>query len=252
MKLGIAGYGFVGQAHELILKDYHDIIVSDPDKGHYGDLRHADAIIVCVSTPQGSHGGCKMDNVFNVLDGAPDVPVLIKSTLSVEGWKMIEHAFPQLSLTFSPEFLRAAHWREDALSTKHFYLGGNGTQFWSDILLQALGPISISIEDPADLVAAKALRNSFLALKVSFFNQVFDYAQAHGLNYEAVANVIGADERIGYSHTGVTKERGYGGHCFPKDVRAVIKSGQAYNARLTLLEEADAYNSTIRRDTSQD
>ena len=252
MKIGIAGYGFVGQAHELMLKDYHEILISDPDKGHYADLKHADAIIVCVSTPEGSHGGCKMDNVFNVLDGAPDVPVLIKSTLSVEGWKMIEHAFPQLSLTFSPEFLRAAHWREDALGTKHFYLGGNGTQFWSDVLLQALGPISISIEDPADLVAAKALRNSFLALKVSFFNQVFDYSQAHGLNYEAVANVIGADERIGHSHTGVTKERGYGGHCFPKDVHAVIKSGQAYNARLTLLEEADAYNSTIRRDTSQD
>ena len=248
MKIGIAGYGFVGQAQELILKDYHDIIISDPAKGYYGDLRHADAIIICVSTPQGSHGGCKMDNVFNVLDSAPNVPVLIKSTISVEGWKMIDHAFPQFSLTFSPEFLRAAHWREDALKTKHFYLGGKGTQFWSDILLQALGPISISIEDPADLVAAKVLRNSFLALKVSFFNQVFDYAQAHGLDYEAVANIVGADERIGYSHTGITKERGYGGHCFPKDIRAVIKSGQAYNARLTLLEEADAYNKTIRKD----
>ena len=248
MKIGIAGYGFVGQAHELMLKDYHEILISDPDKGHYADLSHADAIIVCVSTPQGSHGGCKMDNVFNVLDSAPDVPILIKSTLSVEGWKMIDHTFPNLNLTFSPEFLRAAHWQEDALNTKHFYLGGKGTQFWSDVLLQALGPISISIEKPAELVAAKALRNSFLALKVSFFNQVYDYAQAHGLDYNAVADVIGADERIGVSHTTVTEERGYGGHCFPKDVRAVIKSGQAYNARLTLLEEADAYNKTIRKD----
>ena len=252
MKIGIAGYGFVGKAHELMFKDYHEILISDPDKGHYADLKHADAIIVCVSTPQGSHGGCKMDNVFNVLDGAPDVPILIKSTLSVEGWKMIDHTFPNLNLTFSPEFLRAAHWKEDALNTKHFYLGGKGTQFWSDVLLQALGPISISVESPTDLVAAKAFRNSFLALKVSFFNQVYDYAKAHGLDYNAVANVIGADERIGTSHTEVTKERGYGGHCFPKDVRAVIKSGQAYNARLTLLEEADAYNSTIRRSTSQD
>ena len=248
MKIGIAGYGFVGQAHELMLKDYHDILISDPNKGHYADLSYADAIIVCVSTPQGSHGGCKMDNVFNVLDSAPDVPILIKSTLSVEGWKMIDHTFPNLNLTFSPEFLRAAHWQEDALNTKHFYLGGKGTQFWSDVLLQALGPISISIEKPAELVAAKALRNSFLALKVSFFNQVYDYAQVHGLDYNAVADVIGADERIGTSHTTITEQRGYGGHCFPKDVRATIKSGQAYNARLTLLEEADAYNKTIRKD----
>ena len=64
MKIGIAGYGFVGQAHELIFKDYHDILISDPDKGHYADLTHADAIIICVSTPAGSNGSCKMDNVY--------------------------------------------------------------------------------------------------------------------------------------------------------------------------------------------
>ena len=51
MKIGIAGYGYVGQAHEIIFNEQHDIIISDPLKGHYGDLNHADAIIVCVSTP---------------------------------------------------------------------------------------------------------------------------------------------------------------------------------------------------------
>ena len=52
MKIGIAGYGYVGQAHELVLKNYHNIIISDPAKKHYGNLRHCDAVIVCVSTPQ--------------------------------------------------------------------------------------------------------------------------------------------------------------------------------------------------------
>jgi UDPglucose 6-dehydrogenase len=250
LKIGIAGYGFVGQAQELILKDYHDIIVSDPNQGHYGDLRHADAVIVCVSTPPREDGSCHMDNVFDVIDSVRDVPILIKSTISVEGWRML--ADLGKNLTFSPEFLRAKHWRTDALENKNYYFGGDSCNYWSDIFLRALGNINVTIENPEDLVAAKALRNSFLALKVSFFNQVFDYAQAHRLDYEAVANVIGADERIGCSHTSITKERGYGGHCFPKDVRAVIKSGQAYGCRLTLLEEADAYNSTIRRDTSQD
>jgi UDPglucose 6-dehydrogenase len=245
MKIGIAGYGFVGQAQGLILKDYHDIIISDPALGHYGDLRHADAVIICVSTPPREDGSCLMDNVFDVIDSLGDVPILIKSTVSVEGWRML--ADLGKNLTFSPEFLRAAHWQKDALQNKDYYFGGDSCNYWSDIFLHALGPINVSIEKPEDLVAAKALRNSFLALKVSFFNQVYDYAQAHGLDYEAVANAIGADERIGYSHTGITKERGYGGHCFPKDVRAVIKSGQAYNARLTLLEEADAYNSLIRK-----
>ena len=248
MKIGIAGYGFVGQAHELILKDYHDIIVSDPDKGHYGDLRHADAIIVCVSTPLGSHGGCHMNNVYEVLEAAPDVPILIKSTISVEGWKMLDHTFPNLNITYSPEFLRAAHWQADAVNTKHFYLGGKGTHFWADVLIKALGPIDISINKPEELVAAKALRNNFLALKVSFFNQVYDYCKAHNIDYEAVADVIGADNRIGHSHTRITAERGYGGHCFPKDVKATIKSAQAYGCRFTLLEEADNYNGSVRKD----
>jgi len=245
MKIGIAGYGYVGQAYEYILKNYHDIIVSDPAKGHYGDLRHADAIIICVSTPSGVDGYCDITNVSDVINESLDVPILIKSTLSYEGWCKIVGT---KNLTYSPEFLRAEHWKQDIKNTKQFYLGGEATNFWSDILLQALGNVSISIADPEHLVVSKQLRNSYLALKVSFFNQVYDYAQAHGLDYEAVANVVGADQRIGHSHTGITKERGYGGHCFPKDVRATIKSGQAYGARLTLLEEADAYNQTIRKD----
>lgn len=247
MKIGIAGYGFVGQAHQLILEDYNEILISDPDKGHYADLQYADAIIVCVSTPPRANGSCEVANVFNVIDHAPDVPILIKSTMSVEGWRSIRDAFPKHNLTFSPEFLRAAHWQEDALNNKEWYMGGDGTSFWAELFVTALGNINVAIDCPENLVAAKAIRNSFLALKVSFFNQVYDYCEAHGLDYGAVAEVIGADERIGHSHTTITKERGYGGHCFPKDVRAVIRSGQAYNARLTLLEEADAYNTIIRK-----
>lgn len=246
MKIGIAGYGFVGKAQELIFKDYHEILISDPDQGHYADLSHADAIIVCVSTPPREDGSCHMDNVFDVIDRAPDVPILIKSTISVEGWKML--ADLGKNLTFSPEFLRAAHWQTDALENKDYYFGGTSCHYWADIYLRALGPINIGTGNPAELVAAKALRNSFLALKVSMFNQIFDYCEAHELDFETVRKVIANDERIGHSHTQVNKERGYGGHCFPKDVRAVIKSGQAYNARLTLLEEADAYNSSIRKD----
>jgi len=245
MKIGIAGYGFVGMAHDWILKDYHNIIISDPDKGHYGDLRQADAIIMCVSTPARPDGSCHMDNVFDVIDAAPDVPILIKSTISVEGWKLL--ADLGANLTFSPEFLRAAHWQDDITQNKDWYFGGDSCNFWSDIFVHALGPINVHVSKAEELVAAKALRNSYLALKVSFFNQIYDYCQAHELCYDEVAQVIGADSRIGMSHTTVTKDRGYGGHCFPKDVRATIKSGQAYNARFTLLEEADNYNSKIRR-----
>lgn len=247
MKILIAGYGYVGKAQELVFRDYNEIAIYDPYLGYDNDWLNIDAVIVCVSTPPRHDGSCEMKNVYEVIEQAPDVPILIKSTISVEGWEMLVDAFPNRQICFSPEFLRAAHWVEDA-KAEHIYLGGNCCNFWSDLFLQALGKISISVEEPRELVAAKAFRNSFLALKVSFFNQVYDYCKAYGLNYTDVQHFISADERIGHSHTTITEERGFGGHCFPKDVRAIIRSAQRNNTRLTLLEEALNYNTSIRKD----
>ena len=78
MKLGIAGYGFVGKAHEKIFKGTHEIIISDPAQGYYGNLKHADAIIICVSTPSNNNGFCDVQNISDVIDEGPDVPYLIK------------------------------------------------------------------------------------------------------------------------------------------------------------------------------
>ena len=250
MKIGIAGYGFVGKAHELVLKDYHDLIIYDPALEHYGDLRHADAIIVCVSTPQGSHGGCHMDNVYCIIEDNPNVPILIKSTISVEGWKMLEHVFPLTDIAFSPEFLRAAHWETDAQLQDKIYLGGKNTAFWSDIFITALGKIDIDIVEPQALVTAKAVRNSFLATKVAFFNEIYDYCQAHNIDYDLVAGVVGDDSRITKSHTQITEQRGFGGHCFPKDTTALTTSAKHQGVELSILNTAIKYNQHIRKGTT--
>jgi UDPglucose 6-dehydrogenase len=128
------------------------------------------------------------------------------------------------------------------------YIGGNCTAFWSDVYLKALGNLTIEVIPPAELVAAKAFRNSFLATKVAFFNQVYDYCKSYNLNYDSVARAVGADTRIGDSHTTITKERGFGGHCFPKDTSAITRSAQRNNTRLTIIEEAINYNRSIRKD----
>jgi len=250
MKVGIAGYGFVGKAHELVLKDYHDLIIYDPALGHYGDLRHADAIIVCVSTPQGSHGGCHMDNVYCIVEDNPHVPILIKSTISVEGWNMLQHVFPYNDIAFSPEFLRAAHWETDAQLQDKIYVGGKNTGFWADIFITALGEIDVEIAKPEELITAKVVRNSFLALKVSFFNQVHDYCKAQNIDYESVADAVGDDSRITRSHTQITEDRGFGGHCFPKDTKAFTTSAKQQGVELSILDAAIQYNNDIRKGTT--
>ena len=251
MKIGIAGYGYVGQAHEAALKDYHEILISDSALGHYADLQHADAIIICVSTPQHTSGACNINNVYDIVSNAPPVPILIKSTISLEGWDVIRTDFISANLTFSPEFLRAATALEDFANTKDFMMGGDNVGFWADILITALGNINVSSAGVAELILTKYFRNAFLATKVTFFNQMYDLCKAAGIDYDPVAIGVGMDPRIGDSHIKVTEMRGYGGHCFPKDMNALVNTAKTHkNTDLGLINQAINYNSNIRKGTN--
>lgn len=242
MKIVIAGYGFVGKAHHELLKDKHEIIIHDPSLGYNAYMQHVDAVIVCVSTPSQHDGACEMANVYDVIEKAPDVPILIKSTISVEGWDMLVETFPNRMLNFSPEFLRAASAIEDLKNTDVILIGGTSCNFWAEVF-----DVDIEKADPRALILTKYARNSFLALKVAFFNQMYDLCKELGVDYNAVEYFTGIDPRIGDSHMSITDERGFGGHCFPKDTRALVKSAQRNNVDLSILKEAIEYNNKIRK-----
>ena len=84
--------------------------------------------------------------------------------------------------------------------------------------------MKIKVAHPRDLILAKYFRNSFLATKVAFFNQVYDLCEAAGCESKAVISLITDDNRIGDSHSRVTSQRGFGGHCFPKDTQALYNT----------------------------
>ena len=249
-KIGIAGYGYVGQAHKEGLEWCNEILISDPAKKYYADLNQAEALIICVSTPQGDNGSCDMGNVYSVLENLNvNIPILIKSTISLEGWKQIKHKFPNRQITFSPEFLRAKTALQDFKKEKQFYLGGGDTNFWGELLVESLGQINVDIANPEELILVKYFRNSFLATKVSFFNQIFDLCESmDNVDYNTVKELITADKRIGDSHSSVTDQRGFGGHCFPKDTQAIVNTAKEKNIDLSVLNEAIKYNNKIRKD----
>lgn len=88
--------------------------------------------------------------------------------------------------------------------------------------------------------------NTFLAMKVTFFNQLYDAIGETNANFATIIKAIGADDRIGPSHTkvpGFDGKQGFGGACFPKDVSAFIN----YNKQLTLLKEAAIINNSYRQ-----
>ena len=250
MNITIAGYGFVGRAHEAVLKDTHNINIYDPPLG-YKDIVAPDAVIICVSTPPHIDGSCNVNNVADVISRvAEEVPILIKSTISLEGWHAIKELFPNHQLAFSPEFLRAETAIEDFKNTREIYAGGDNIGFWHALFRLAFDDETFTTR-PAkveELILAKYFRNSFLATKVAFFNQIYDLCDATGTNYNEVATIVGSDPRIGLSHTQVSKQRGFGGHCFPKDVAATSRTAEKNNVELSILDAAVAYNKRIRKE----
>ena len=207
-----------------------------------------DGIIICVDTPANEDGSCDMSNVIDVLnDTHTEKPVLIKSTISIQGWERIKEIFPSHTISFSPEFIRADTAIEDMLNTKTIYIGGGHYYFWERALNRPDKAVKIKHAHPRDLILAKYFRNSFLATKVAFFNQVYDLCEAAGCEHKAVISLITDDHRIGDSHSRVTSERGFGGHCFPKDTQAILKTAQDFEIDLSLIREAIHYNNKIRK-----
>ena len=252
MKILICGYGFVGKAHALALSNTNNKIhIYDPAYEAYDErLANPDAVVICVSTPAHENGKCNINNVYDSIMNVEDdtIPILIKSTISLEGWRFLLEEFPNKKITFSPEFLRADNAWEDFRNQKVIYIGGGDVVFWSTMLAMNL-KVKVQAADPEELILAKYMRNSFLALKVAFFNQVDDLCSAAGVNADRVCDLITEDPRIGTSHSYVyhnPKQRGFGGHCFPKDTSAIVKTAENYDYDFSILKEAIAYNKKLR------
>lgn len=246
----IAGYGFVGKAYELLFKNHRrEIIIHDPPKGMTADLKTTSAVVVCVPTPQSEDGSCDMSAVYEIVEQCyDDTPILIKSTISLQGWHELKERFPKHKLCFSPEFLRAANFMNDVQDMDHVILSGE-TDYWRDQYSYNWSHIKINIVSPEEAIAIKYFRNAFLATKVSFFNEIYDFCKSYGIDFNQVRGGVGADKRIGDSHTYVWPEdnvRGWGGFCFPKDTKALLKMAEEKNINLNTLEAAVEYNKKIR------
>ena len=98
---------------------------------------------------------------------------------------------------------------------------------------------------------AKYMANCFFAIKVSFLNEMYDAAQSIGVTYEELRNMWLADFRIGNSHSDVPGHdgyRGYGGKCFPKDVKAFVKWAESNKLSMDMCKAADSVNERVRRE----
>lgn len=252
MKLVVAGFGFVGNAIYESFKDVIDLEVIDPKLGERRiyDVQNVNGVICCVSTPQNTDGSCYVDNVIDVLkDTNSSIPVLIKSTISLQAYERIKSEFPDHNINFSPEFLRAISAVQDMKNLKHTIISSGGSMdFWVDVFRKRYKNLIVLNYPIEECIAIKYFENSFLATKLSFYNEMYDFCKAYNIDYESVRTGLAYDTRIGFSHTTVDPEngfRGWGGHCFPKDTSALLKMAELKAVGLNTLEAAVKYNSTI-------
>jgi len=250
--IALAGYGHVGKAYYEVFKNYSQFEIIDPSYNEktLGDIENLKAVLCCVSTPANEDGSCDGSNVFAVINNTPDdIPILIKSTISLEIWKQIVEKYPNKKVAFSPEFLRAITSSEDLATSEMFILSGNGVSFWRRFYKKRFPKAKIHLYSPEEAILIKYFRNSYLATKVSFFNQVFDLCEKANIDFDCVRKGIGDDDRIGHSHTFVDAEfsRGWNGMCFPKDTAALLKIAEENKVSLSILKDAVEYNKLIRK-----
>ena len=254
MKIIIAGYGFVGKAVAKALRAKHEVVIVDLKytTDTIADNHDADGLIICVDTPT-VDGVCDIKNVANVMDTVPIfMPILLKSTVTPSSLEALEELYINHSIVYNPEFLRARTADQDFIDQKYCIFGGEDPEgFWQELFTSVLPNCKLFFH--CTIVEAATVKysiNSFLAMKVAFFNQLYDVCEANGADYRMVRQMITHDNRVGVSHTlvpGLDGERGFGGACLPKDTEAFIHYANSINIPFGILNESVEYNKKVRK-----
>lgn len=226
-----------------------------------GAVKNAESVFIAVGTPsRRGDGHADLSYVYAVArDVARSVQgftvVITKSTVPVgtgdEVERIIRETNPtaDVAVVSNPEFLREGAAIEDFKRPDRIVIGIEDeraravmTEVYRPLYLNK-APLMFTARRTSELI--KYAANAFLAMKITFINEVADLCEAVGSNVQDVAHGIGLDKRIGskFLHAGP----GYGGSCFPKDTLALVKTAQDYGSPLRLIETTVAINDQRKR-----
>ena len=240
MIVGIIGNGFIGRAlYQLKCKDI-DILVYDinselciPKEIVLNDLNECDIIFISVPTPMSKNGSCYLNIIESVIANLQSINyngfIVIRSTVPVG-------TCDKFNCYFMPEFLTEKNYMNDFVNNKNWIFGLLDVP--EDELIKEkiiklfdlaytnkkiiYNNISFVTNKEAEMI--KMFKNCFLATKVSFCNEIYEFCEKKQINYEIVRKLATTDDRILTSHSivpGPDGKRGFGGTCFPKDTSSL-------------------------------
>lgn len=221
-------------------------------------IKNREVIIIAVGTPQSEDGSADLSYIKKAVCDLSsylkdDVIIAVKSTVPVgtndELYQLLKDRCNKnirVDLVSNPEFLRQGSAIHDTLHADRIVIGAKSEEAAAKMKEMYL-PLQVPIIQ-TDIRSAEMIKyasNAFLAMKISYINEIANLCEVLGANVNDVAKGMGMDKRIGgaFLHAGI----GYGGSCFPKDVKALLHTAKSHHVDFAILKETVAVNERQRR-----
>ena len=263
--IGIVGQGFVGNAVYQKFKNYYKVLTNDLDESKStSDLENlimkCEFIFLCLPTPMKPDGSCDvsiLENVLTEIDSLTDNfetrrTVVIKSTIIPGTTNKFNERYESLDIVFNPEFLTERNAVSDYENQNRIILGGPrpATTELKQIFSKVFPKANIIKTDSTHAEMVKYLTNTFLSVKVSFANEIYQLCDKLNIDYDKVVEYATHDDRLGKSHWGVPGhdgDFGFGGHCFPKDLAAILHLTEELKTVNNVLCATQETNNNLRK-----
>lgn len=269
MSIGIVGQGFVGTAISEGLKNFYNLCVFDIDENKCQKeffvsreemINRCKIIFQCLPTPMKKSGECDLSivegsisNLNDLAKNAKTNPILVvKSTVPPGTSGKLNDKYAHVNIVFSPEFLTEANSIDDFKNQSRIILGGEKEHTFrvKQMFYKCFPKVPIIRTDFKTAEMVKYFTNNLLSTKISFANEMYEICLKLGIDYDKVSELTLYDSRIGKTHLmvpGPDGDFGFGGHCFPKDLAAMIYVAKNLGVQPSMLESTREKNNKVRK-----